>query len=243
MSKWLLAFAGATALLAAQTANAAVVNATLSIDYFKVASGTDSDFPGGFPTVAAGSHLGVNGLPVGTGVADLVGGDNEIGWWSPALNAHVIADGSGTVSLPFAQNMYAPHGTGTDDTNFFQTAVLRGAFSLGSPGVVSFNLGSDDDSFLYIDGTLIGQNPGIHGVTNVNFASGTLGAGSHDVTLFYADRQHTGAFLSLNLNSTDVVITPPTRGGVPEPATWALMIIGFGVTGAALRRRPASVPA
>ncbi|QMW24505.1 PEPxxWA-CTERM sorting domain-containing protein [Sandaracinobacteroides saxicola] len=27
--------------------------------------------------------------------------------------------------------------------------------------------------------------------------------------------------------------------GVPEPATWALFIAGFGLTGVALRRRPA----
>jgi hypothetical protein len=27
-------------------------------------------------------------------------------------------------------------------------------------------------------------------------------------------------------------------GAVPEPATWAMMIAGFGMTGAALRRRP-----
>jgi len=29
--------------------------------------------------------------------------------------------------------------------------------------------------------------------------------------------------------------TPP--GGVPEPASWALMILGFGAVGASLRRR------
>jgi hypothetical protein len=32
-------------------------------------------------------------------------------------------------------------------------------------------------------------------------------------------------------------ITITTFGGVPEPAAWALMILGFGATGAALRRR------
>jgi hypothetical protein len=30
---------------------------------------------------------------------------------------------------------------------------------------------------------------------------------------------------------------PPAGGGVPEPATWGLMIAGFGLAGAALRRR------
>lgn len=32
---------------------------------------------------------------------------------------------------------------------------------------------------------------------------------------------------------------PDTGGGVPEPATWAMMIAGFGMAGAALRRRRA----
>ncbi|THD65073.1 MAG: PEP-CTERM sorting domain-containing protein [Phenylobacterium sp.] len=32
-------------------------------------------------------------------------------------------------------------------------------------------------------------------------------------------------------------ITDPKVAGVPEPAAWALMIVGFGLTGAALRRR------
>ncbi|MBS0332417.1 MAG: PEPxxWA-CTERM sorting domain-containing protein [Proteobacteria bacterium] len=32
----------------------------------------------------------------------------------------------------------------------------------------------------------------------------------------------------------------PSTGGVPEPATWALMIAGFGLAGASLRRRRAA---
>jgi hypothetical protein len=35
----------------------------------------------------------------------------------------------------------------------------------------------------------------------------------------------------------------PSVGGVPEPASWALMIAGFGMAGAFLRRRPALGPA
>jgi len=31
-----------------------------------------------------------------------------------------------------------------------------------------------------------------------------------------------------------------TRNGVPEPASWALMIAGFGLAGATLRRRLAT---
>ncbi len=36
---------------------------------------------------------------------------------------------------------------------------------------------------------------------------------------------------------TDLVFTPHDNGVVPEPGTWALMILGFGITGGALRTR------
>lgn len=35
----------------------------------------------------------------------------------------------------------------------------------------------------------------------------------------------------------------PSAGAVPEPATWALMLVGFGAAGAALRRRRTMQPA
>jgi hypothetical protein len=35
----------------------------------------------------------------------------------------------------------------------------------------------------------------------------------------------------------------PLAASVPEPAAWALMILGFGLTGAALRRRALLIPA
>ncbi len=60
-------------------------------------------------------------------------------------------------------------------------------------------------------------------------ASYTLAAGeTFDIVndknsnYFYDDTLFSGSF---------------TGGGVPEPATWSLLIMGFGLTGAALRRR------
>lgn len=35
----------------------------------------------------------------------------------------------------------------------------------------------------------------------------------------------------------DITVSAPTVAGVPEPTTWALMIMGFGAAGYALRRR------
>lgn len=36
-------------------------------------------------------------------------------------------------------------------------------------------------------------------------------------------------------------LTPQVQSGVPEPATWAMLIAGFGLTGAAMRRRRVQV--
>ena len=40
-----------------------------------------------------------------------------------------------------------------------------------------------------------------------------------------------------NLGAADGIIFGSGQGGVPEPSSWALMISGFGLAGAALRRR------
>jgi hypothetical protein len=209
------------------------VTATLSATYFEVPDFSDPDFnTSNVPNVLLGSALGPDGLPVVTtpvGIND-VGADNQITWWSPALNSNVTETGTGTINLPYSSNMYAPNSTGGDDETFFETAFFKGNFTLSAPGTVTFSLGSDDDSFIYVDGVLIGQNPGVHGVTNVSFTSAELPAGLNSIEVFYADRENTGAFLSLSLETTGIIITPPPNG-VPEPSTWAMMLVGFAGLG------------
>jgi hypothetical protein len=103
-------------------------------------------------------------------------------------------------------------------------------------------LGSDDDSFIYVDGVLIGENPGVHGLTTVDFTSGMLPAGQNSIEVFYADRQNVDAQLALSLDTGGVTITP----GVPEPASWAMLLLGVGMVGGGLRvarRTPLTTPA
>jgi hypothetical protein len=217
-------------------AHAGGVSATLSATYFEVADHSDPDFNvGSTPNVLDGSMLGPDGFPVATapyGVNDVDPTTHQIEWWSPALDSNVVPTGTGTITLPYSSNMFAPDSTGTDDSSFFETAFFKGDFDLAGPGTVSFTLGSDDDSFIYVDGVLIGQNPGVHAVTTVEFTSGMLAAGSHNIEVFYDDRQNVAASLSLSLDS-DIIITPT----VPEPATWTMMIIGVAGIGGILRRR------
>ncbi|HEY1932302.1 MAG TPA: PEP-CTERM sorting domain-containing protein [Acetobacteraceae bacterium] len=224
------------AALGAVTAYANSVNATLSATYFEVCDSCNPpDFGGaGTPNLTLGSSLGPNGLPVATspyGISDVDPTTQEITWWSPTLNIAVVQTGTGIISLPYSSNMYAPDSTGGNDGSFFETAVFAGNFTLSAPSTVEFALGSDDDSFIYVDGILIGQNPGIHGVTNVNFTSGTLPAGANSIEVFYDDRNQTGAALSLNLISSGVTITP----AVPEPTS--LLVLGAGLIGLSRIRR------
>ena len=43
------------------------------------------------------------------------------------------------------------------------------------------------------------------------------------------------------LDAQNFDLYPYAAGGVPEPATWAMMIMGFGLVGFAARRRAAAV--
>lgn len=75
------------------------------------------------------------------------------------------------------------------------------------------------------------------------FETGGLSAGQYtSETGFYATSRLAG-FADTPATYTRVLfranILAATVAGVPEPATWGLMIAGFGMIGAAMRRRPA----
>ncbi len=75
------------------------------------------------------------------------------------------------------------------------------------------------------------------------FLMNSFGVFDFSAFAFPGSIQLTGARLSLELTQTGG--PPPGVAGVPEPETWALVIVGFGLTGAVLRRRrfsPAPLP-
>ena len=70
----------------------------------------------------------------------------------------------------------------------------------------------------------------------VHYGNGVGGPGN--ATAFYKLDAGTGLHdIGLNFNaSSDAVLYSTGPSGVPEPATWSVMLLGFGALGAAMRR-------
>ncbi len=88
--------------------------------------------------------------------------------------------------------------------------------------------------------------------TNINFANalfgeqifsihfGDAGTGLGDRTILYSFNFGTQGATSVTLGTagfSNAVLITPSNTAVPEPATWAMMLVGFGAVGYSLRRR------
>ena len=180
---------------------------------------------------------------------------SEISWWTPGTNtgranvndtitvsAPKVELGRDLIANPFADTTFfaggpTGFGDGTSNANGFLTVYVDAVLTLDVASTVTFRLGSDDDAFLYLNGSLISQLGGIHEPTPIGVQSTMLDAGTHYVKLFYADRNRSQAELHFSLTAIgDTPVNP-----VPEPATWAMMIGGLGLVGTMMRRRKTAV--
>jgi hypothetical protein len=110
-------------------------------------------------------------------------------------------------------------------------AQFTGVLDVATTGNYDLTFGSDDAGYLFIDGDLVLALPGQHGY-GTNSVPISLSAGQHSFEVQYYNGPCCGAQIGFFLD--DGV---EFGEGVPEPATWAMMIAGFGLSGAALRRR------
>jgi hypothetical protein len=104
-------------------------------------------------------------------------------------------------------------------------ADITEVVDITTPGVYNLSLTSDDGSYLFIDSALELSDGGTHAEQTVS-GPVTLTAGLHDIEVQYYNGPCCGA-------GVELTGLPPS---VPEPATWALMILGIGGIGAIIRR-------
>lgn len=134
------------------------------------------------------------------------------------------------------------------------TSYSVGSTTFASADVVGYNdaygvpyLGSYGDLTVTTDASAIGFNFGSYGDAQtityiVDGVTGTLDLpGNHSGTAFLGFSGLSGlttlSFSNNNELDTTSFVTAMS-GAVPEPATWAMMLLGFAAIGVAMRRKP-----
>jgi hypothetical protein len=259
-------------VLAALLAPIAGQAQTLDINYYTIGE-NDQDanhLAGGVFSNEVQQTLGADGLPLLNtttygctsncyGIAGAptdVTSTGEITYWSPALNkggaggtSDVVATGSAIVTLPFnvPQNFFPPNGTGPSDYDGFQAATLTGTLVAPTTEQISFNIGSDDMAFAYLDGQLVCSDGGVHpSSAGACVTPGDISAGSHSLELFFVDINNSQSGLTFGINTEGVTTAPPPTTSAPEidPAAagsgLALMVGGLLVLRGRTRRAVAA---
>lgn len=132
---------------------------------------------------------------------------------------------------------------GQVDTNN-PNEIVRAAFS-SAPRIVSLRLPVvDNDDTLRLDGLGAGGALNLIGyagtiAANGVLVSGSLSGGNGTYTLNFGScpSLYSTFYLTSNNNSADGYRINEITTAVPEPATWAMLILGFGIVGTAMRRR------
>jgi hypothetical protein len=152
---------------------------------------------------------------------------------------------AGSANLSFVLDGYAS----LDGQNWYEddftlslnnVEILKGTWNLGGGGADFVYFAPVGATFANIsgNGTDVTWNGGhVNIATALNLAAGanTLTFNYHALTSDHAGWQDMG---DEGWSAHNVVVTQEARSGaIPEPATWGLMILGFGAMGAVLRRQ------
>jgi hypothetical protein len=211
MRKLVMSLLGATALVAASGASAQTFN-------FGSPANTDL---GPTHVYTAGTYsITASGYSAPGAATDLYAkdlGDDEIGVGltiDPAHQNEIPGPGTAFVQLDVTSLLSMINGL---DVTF-------GSTTLGEEwGIYGSNVSGDGGTFLSS-----GSTEGTPSTTSLS------GWGNYHFYDFYS--------LGTNGQTTgNILLSSATVAGVPEPATWAMMLLGFGAIGVAARRRRKTV--
>ena len=132
--------------------------------------------------------------------------------------------------------------------NFICSAPVTGGLDCANDINLDFATGVSGLSFNYTGADVLGSTFKVDIFTNHLFTTFLTFTNTNASNLFatLVDLSAYSNVTRISINSVqdggglgfDDFTFTPGDGGVPEPAAWSLMIAGFGLAGAALRRRP-----
>ena len=167
--------------------------------------GWDPDGPLDFEDCTDGYWADYYSLPsdhpeVEIDVGGVVTGDDPANhdWWDEQYYVRTEID----TNLEFGSNWW-PVDEGLPGDPHYYAVHWFSYLWMEETGSVSFELGSDDDSWAYLDGELIADLGGIHGVEATTYTM-TLEAGVHTLDLYMAERHTSDAGFWFRWNNTDL---------------------------------------
>lgn len=184
--------------------------------------GTPQPGSNGFSTLGAGDNS-VTGWTVFSGSVDWING-----YWQAQDGTHSI-DLAGNQPGAIEQTFATVAGT-LYSVNYWLSGNPDGG-DIGKDGVVAAINGAIVDASSSITGI---QGPS-HENMKYSLKNFTFTASGDTTTLRFSSADNAGAF--------GAVLDNVSVSAVPEPATWAMMLVGFGVVGASMRRRNTFRPA
>jgi hypothetical protein len=222
---------GGNTVTVASDAQIATAGFLSSFDAF-VYTRDGSDFGTGLSAAAAANVMSFvtgNFVLFNGDFADGIGSANENALFNNALSFVLGGSGKGYIG-EFNGAVAALAGNGNGFTPLGLTAGTAGALASGAGGAdTTISLTASGVGSPIVSGVTFPYNP-----SSVEFGAQITGENASQVVARYATGN--AAIIAGSL--------APTAAAVPEPATWAMMLIGFGFVGGAMRsakRRQAQV--
>jgi fibro-slime domain-containing protein len=239
--KWCAALCAAGSI--AFASSPALAGGSLTGAYF-ILPGTHPDVGHGaddkIVTGLVQKRLGPSGLPIVTAFGRGFKGDSgpikdvdaagQLMWYSTAGKNGVRREKIVEQRLPFSFDAFYPDGKSADGgSNGYLAVHWSGTFTLPKTESIGFSEGSDDDSWVFVDGRLVVDNGGVKPLADAPFTVARLAAGPHTFDVFYADRHTSGAQFHLSTAfalspRSAAAARPPAAPPVPSAATLATAI-------------------